>query len=153
MLVAHRWGGRRWIGIVALVFTFSLALSMWTMRSDPYAAFYLAPYRVWAAGGAACFCGSSLDQVPVAARWRRRAWAGLKSLMRCFAIRRQQPSRALQLWCPALAPAPYGTRCEAVPHVIGTEQRGASACRPNKVLYTPSESKYLRTGNTEGYRN
>ena len=47
LLLAVRWGGRRWIGVVLALFALSLAASIRITPVDPDAAFYLAPTRAW----------------------------------------------------------------------------------------------------------
>ena len=47
LLLAVRWGGRRWIGVLLALFVLSLAASIRITPVDPDAAFYLAPTRAW----------------------------------------------------------------------------------------------------------
>ena len=47
LLLAVRWGGRRWIGSMLALFVLSLAASIRITPVDPDAAFYLAPTRAW----------------------------------------------------------------------------------------------------------
>jgi peptidoglycan/LPS O-acetylase OafA/YrhL len=92
MRVAHRWGGRRWIGIVALVFTFSLALSMWTKRSDPYAAFHLAPYRVWELLLGALLASAAVPSIR--SQWLRDGAAALGLAFIAYAVFRYSATTA-----------------------------------------------------------
>jgi peptidoglycan/LPS O-acetylase OafA/YrhL len=47
VMLAFRWGQRRWIWLVFALFILSLAASIWVTPVDPPAAFLLTPMRVW----------------------------------------------------------------------------------------------------------
>jgi len=47
LIIAFAWCGRRWIGLLLVIFILSLITSMWMSATHPGAAFYFAPMRAW----------------------------------------------------------------------------------------------------------
>ena len=102
MVLACRWGGRRWLYIVAAGFAASLALSIWMTETNPAGAFYLAPGRAWELLLGSMLAAGALPKIGT--QWLREALAisGVALIayaVFCFSASRPFPGPAALIPC------------------------------------------------------